>query len=248
MYYIWIGIVVLIILASLKVVNEFERGVKFTLGRYTGIMGPGLRMVFPLIQTWQRVDMRTKVVDVPDQECMTKDNVSVKVNAALYYNISDSSKAILKVEHFGYAVSQLAQTTMRDVIGEAHLDVLLAQRENVSKRIQTIVDKASEAWGVDVEGVELKHIELPENMKRVMAAEAEAEREKRAVIIQAEGELEASKNMAKAAEILTKNPGALHLRTLQTINDVGSDQNNTIVFAVPVEILRAFEQKPFGNK
>lgn len=235
---------VLYVLAGLKVVKEYERGVKFLLGKYTGLMKPGLRIVFPVIMTWERVDLRVKAVDVPDQDAITKDNVSLKVNAVLYYKVADANKAIIEVEHFNYAVSQLAQTTMRDVVGEVILDELLSKRDSVSKRIKEIVDKATDPWGIKVDSVELKHVELPGDMKRVIGKEAEAEREKRAVIIKAEGEVVASTNMAKAANTLSKAPGALHLRTLQSINDLSSDQSNTIIFAVPLEVLRSFE----GNK
>jgi regulator of protease activity HflC (stomatin/prohibitin superfamily) len=184
---------------------------------------------------------------VPDQDAITKDNVSINVNAVLYYKVADASKAILEVEHFGYAVSQLAQTTMRDVVGEVSLDQLLANRDDVSKRIKQIVDKATDPWGIKVEAVELKHVELPQDLKRVIGKEAEAEREKRAVIIKAQGEVVASTNMAKAATTLAKAPGALHLRTLQSINDLSSDQSNTVIFAVPLEVLRALE-KAGGKK
>ncbi|MBW3022385.1 slipin family protein [Candidatus Woesearchaeota archaeon] len=239
-------ILILYLLAGLKVVKEYERGVRFTFGKYKGIILPGLRFVWPIIQSWNRVDMRVKAVDVPDQDAITKDNVSIKVNAVLYYKVSDADKAIIKVEHFNYAVSQLAQTTMRDVVGEVTLDELLSKRDQVSTRIREIVDKATDPWGIKVDSVELKHVELPEDLKRVIGKEAEAEREKRAVIIKADGEVIAAKNMAKAADTLSKASGALHLRTLQSINDLSSDQSNTVIFAVPLEILRAFES--FSNK
>lgn len=234
-------LVVLYILAGLKIVNEYERGVKFFFGKYIGIMKPGLRVVLPVLMSWQRVDLRVKAIDVPDQDAITKDNVSIKVNAVLYYRVADSAKAILEVEHYNYAVSQLSQTTMRDVVGEVSLDELLSKRDAVSKRIREIVDKATDPWGIKVESVELKHVELPADLKRVIGKEAEAEREKRAVIIKANGEVIASTNMAKAASNLARAPGALHLRTLQSINDLSSDQSNTIVFAVPLEVLRALE-------
>ncbi|HDZ60466.1 MAG TPA: slipin family protein [Candidatus Pacearchaeota archaeon] len=185
--------------------------------------------------------MRVKAVDVPDQDAITKDNVSLKVNAVLYYKVADSKKAIIEVEEFNYAVSQLAQTTMRDVVGEVSLDELLSKRDSVSKRIREIVDKATDPWGIKVESVELKHVELPEQLKRTIGKEAEAEREKRAVIIKAQGEVIASDNMAKAARTLATGPGALHLRTLQTLNDLSSDKSNTVVLGLPLEILRAFE-------
>ncbi|MBT4540717.1 slipin family protein [Candidatus Woesearchaeota archaeon] len=239
-----IGIIVLavlILLSSLKVVNEYERGVKFTLGKYSGVMLPGLRIVVPILQTWQKVDMRVKAVDVPDQESITKDNITVGINAVIYYKVRDSAKAIIEVEHYNYAISQLAQTTMRNVVGEVELDELLSKRDQISDKIKEIVDKASDPWGIEVETVELKDITLAQDMKRVIGKQAEAEREKRAVIIKAEGEVIAAKNMAKAADMLNKSNGALHLRTLQTLNDLSSDQSNTVVFATPIEVLRAFE-------
>jgi regulator of protease activity HflC (stomatin/prohibitin superfamily) len=240
----WIvGIIIAIfLLGGLRVVNQYERGVMLTLGRYTGTKEPGLRWIFLGIQKMLKVDMRVKVVDVPDQDCMTKDNVSVNVNAVLYYLLNSAEKAVLEVEHFEYAVSQLAQTTMRDVIGEVTLDELLSSRDRVSGRIQELVDKASDPWGIKVNSVDLKHIELPGDMKRTMSKEAEAERERRAVIIKAEGEKVAAKNLSEAASMLASTTGALHLRTLHSINDISSDQSNTVVFAVPLEILRAFEK------
>jgi len=230
---------VVIILSSIKVVNEYERGVRFTLGRYSGLMTPGLRLIIPIIQTWQRVDMRLKTVDIPSQDCVSKDNISLKVNAVLYYKIQSADKAILQVEQFSYAVSQLAQTTMRNIIGEFQLDGILSQRDKISDTIKEIVDKATEKWGIDIERIEIKDIELPENMKRVIAQEAEAEREKRAVIIKASGEVMAADNMAKAAKVLNTAPGAMHLRTLQTLNEISSDASSKIIFAIPIEILEA---------
>jgi regulator of protease activity HflC (stomatin/prohibitin superfamily) len=242
--YTWIiYLLVVYVLMGLRVVKEYQRGVKFTLGRYAGIMKPGLRIVWPVIQSWERVDIRVKAVDVPDQDCITRDNVSLKVNAVLYYKISSSEKAILEVEEFDYAVSQLAQTTMRDVVGEVSLDELLSKRDSISKRIREIVDKATDPWGIKVESVELKHVELPEQLKRTIGKEAEAEREKRAVIIKAQGEVIASENMAKAAKTLSSAEGALHLRTLQSLNDLSSDQSNTVVLGLPLEILRSFESR-----
>ncbi len=232
---------IFILLASIKQINEYERGIRFRLGKYMDIMNPGWRILWPIIDSYQKVDIRVKVVDVPDQDAITKDNVSVNVNAVLYFKVVDAAAAIVKVEYFDYAVSQLAQTTMRDVVGEVTLDELLSKRDTISKRIQEIVDKATDPWGIKIVSVDLKHIELPENMKRTIAKQAEAEREKRAVIIKAEGEVAAADNMAKAAGILASSSGALHLRTLQSINDISSDQSNTVIFAVPLEILRAFE-------
>lgn len=233
--------VLFLIVITIKQINQYQRGVKFTLGKYTGIMEPGWRIVIPIFQSYQKVDMRIKAVDVPDQEAITKDNISVKVNAVIYYKVCNAEKVIIEVENFYYAVSQLAQTTMRNVVGEVNLDELLSSRDAIAEKIRSIVDKAAEVWGIEVNSVELKDVTLPEEMKRVIGKQAEAEREKRSVIIKAEGEVIASENLAKAANTLSAANGALHLRTLSTINDVSSDQSNTIVFAIPLEILRAFE-------
>jgi regulator of protease activity HflC (stomatin/prohibitin superfamily) len=211
------------------------------LGKYIGTKNPGWRIVLPVIQSMKKVDIRVKAVDVPDQEAITKDNISVRINAVIYYKVSDAAKAVIEVENFRYAISQLAQTTMRNASGEVSLDELLSNRDQISARIQTVVDKASDPWGIKVENVELKDITLPEDMKRTIGKQAEAEREKRAVIIKAEGEVAAAENMKKAAQLLSEAPGALHLRTLQSINDISSDQSNTVVFAVPLEVLRAIE-------
>ena len=229
-----------IVVISIRQVNQYERGVKFTFGKFTGIMDPGWRLVWPIIQGYKKVDMRVKAVDVPDQKAITRDNVSVLVNAVIYYKVDSAEKAILEVEDFFYAISQYAQTTMRNIVGEVSLDELLASREKIAERIREIVDKETDAWGLKVNNVELKDISLPGEMERTIAKQAEAEREKRAVIINSEGELAASRNMAEAARVLNEVPGALHLRTLQSINDVSSDQSNTIIFTVPLEILKAF--------
>lgn len=227
--------------ASLKQINQYERGVKFTMGRYSEIMNPGWRFLWPVFQTFKKVDIRIKAVDVPDQRAITRDNVPVTVNAVLYYKISDAAKAVIEVENFYYAVSQYAQTTMRNIVGEITLDELLAERDKIAERIREIVDKETDEWGLKVNNVELKDVVLPESMERTIAKQAEAEREKRAVIINSQGELAAAENLAKAAETLSASNGALHLRTLQSINDISSDQSNTIVFVTPVEILKAFE-------
>ncbi|PIS04780.1 MAG: hypothetical protein COT81_04505 [Candidatus Buchananbacteria bacterium CG10_big_fil_rev_8_21_14_0_10_42_9] len=239
--YFALAIILTIIIASIRQINEYERGVKFQLGKYKLIMRPGWRLVWPVIQSMKKIDMRVKAVDVPDQDAITKDNVSVNVNAVLYYKVQDAKLAVLEVEQYMFAVSQLAQTTMRDVVGEVSLDELLSSRDEISKRIQVIIDKATDPWGLKVVSVDLKHIELPEVMKRTIAKQAEAEREKRAVIIKAEGELVAAKNLAKAADLMANSSGALHLRTLQSINDLSSDQSNTVIFAIPLEVLRALE-------
>lgn len=230
-----------ILLISIKQINQYERGVKFTFGRYSGMIEPGWRIVFPLIQSYQKVDIRTKAVDVPDQEAITKDNVSTRISAVIYYKIVDASKAILEVESFFFAIHQLAQTTMRNVVGEVELDELLANRDKIAARIKDIIRETTANWGLEVSAVELKDIILPEDMKRTMAKQAEAERERRATIINSEGEVIAAQNLSKAAKLMADAPGALHLRTLNSINDISSDQSNTVVFAVPMEILKAIE-------
>lgn len=234
-------IAVIFFLASLKQINQYERGVLFTMGRYSGIMSPGWRFIWPIFQSFKKVDMRVKAVDVPDQKAITRDNVSVMVNAVIYYKVAEAEKAVIEVENFYYAISQYAQTTMRNIVGEVTLDELLSQREKIADRIREIVDKETDAWGLKVNNVELKDVSLPESMERTIAKQAEAEREKRAVIINSEGELAASENLSKAARMLASSDGALHLRTLQAINDLSSDQSNTIVFMTPIEVLRAFD-------
>jgi regulator of protease activity HflC (stomatin/prohibitin superfamily) len=234
------GVIVAVLFISLKQINQYERGLKFTMGRFTKIMEPGWRLIVPVFQSYSKVDMRVKAVDVPDQKAITRDNVSVTVNAVIYYRVESAEKAILEVENFRYAISQYAQTTMRNIVGEVTLDELLANREKLADRIREIVDKETDAWGLKVNNVELKDISLPADMERIIAKQAEAEREKRAVIINSEGELAAAQNMAEAAKILTSVDGALHLRTLQSINDISSDRSNTVVFTVPLEILRSF--------
>lgn len=230
-----------VLLSSVKQINQYQRGVKFTIGKYSGIMEPGWRLVIPVFQSYQKVDMRIKAVDVPDQEAITRDNISVKVNAVIYYKVKDANKAIIEVENFFYAVSQLAQTTMRNVVGEVNLDELLSNRDTIAEKIRGIVDQATDAWGIEVQSVELKDVNLPEEMKRVIGKQAEAEREKRSVIIKAEGEVIAAENLALAAKTLSGSDGALHLRTLNTLNDLSSDQSNTVIFAIPIEVLRALE-------
>lgn len=236
-------IILVIILCSIKQVNQYERGIKFTFGKFSKIMSPGWNIVLPIFQSYRKVDIRTKAVDVPEQDAITKDNVSVRINAVIYYKVFDASKAVLEVENFYFAVGQLAQTTMRNAVGSVSLDELLSEREKISTEICNIIDKATDPWGIKVENVELKDISLPEEMKRVIARVAEAEREKQAVITKALGEVEASKNLAKAAEIMATTSGAMHLRTLSTLSDISADKSNTIIFGVPVEVLKHFEAK-----
>jgi len=239
MPFVVIALVVLVVV--IRQVNQYQRGVKFTMGRFTGMVEPGWRIIIPIFQSMTKVDMRLKAVDVLDQRTITKDNISVNVNAVLYYKVVDASKAILQVQYYQNAVEQYAQTTMRSVVGEVTLDELLQGRDKIAERIQSIVETTAAAWGLDVENVELKDISLPPEMERTIAKQAEAEREKRAVIITSEGELGAARNMADAARILAETPGALHLRTLQSINDMSSDQSNTVIYMIPVEVLRAFD-------
>jgi len=247
MWYLLIGVVI-VILSFLREVKQYERGVVLTMGKFTGIRGPGWSVIVPVFQKMQKVDIRVKAVDVPDQKVITRDNVSATINAVIYYKVSDARKAVIEVENFFYAVSQLAQTTMRNIIGSAELDQVLSQRDELSQRIQKIVDLETEQWGITVVNVELKDFSLPEDMERTIAKQAEAERERRSVIIKAEGEVAAAENMATAARMLSASPGSLHLRTLQSLNDLSSDQSNTVVFAVPIEVLRAVEAgKDFMN-
>lgn len=233
--------VVFVILISIREVKQYQRGVKFTLGKFTKLVAPGWRLIIPVFQKLTKVDIRVKAVDVPDQEAITQDNISVSVNAVVYYQVSDSAKAVLEVENFYYAVSQLAQTTMRNAVGEVSLDQLLRDRDEIALKIKEIVDKKTDPWGIKIESVELKDVVLPQDLKRTMAKEAEAERERRAVVIKAKGEVTASDNLAKAAKTLAESPGALHLRTLQAINDLSSDQSNTTIWMVPIESLKAME-------
>jgi regulator of protease activity HflC (stomatin/prohibitin superfamily) len=235
-----------IVLISIKQINQYQRGVVFTLGKFTGIRQPGWRLIFPIIQKMKKMDIRTKTVDVPDQEIITKDNIPANINAVVYYKIIDAAKAVLEVEDFFYAISQLAQTTMRNAVGERTLDELLQKRSEIADAIKVELDEKTNKWGIDVEALELKDIIIPENLKRTISKEAEAEREKRAVIIKAQGDKEAADNLATAARTLGATPGAMHLRTLQAINDLSSDQSNTTIWMVPTEILEAI--KGFSDK
>jgi regulator of protease activity HflC (stomatin/prohibitin superfamily) len=237
--YIFIGIAVVLFIASLRQVNQYERGVRFTMGRFSNMAQPGWRIVVPIFQSMTKVDLRLKAIDVPSQDAITKDNVSAKINAVIYYKITDASKSVLEVERVHWAVVQLAQTTMRNIVGEVSLDELLSQRQDISNKIEQIVDAATDTWGVEVVTVELKDINLPGDMVRTIAKQAEAERERRAVIINSEGEVTAAENLARAAKTLAESNGALHLRTLNSINDISSDQSNTVIFTMPLEILSA---------
>ncbi len=234
-------ILVIVLLSMLRQINEYERGVVLTMGRFTGIKEPGWKIIVPVFQQMKKVDMRIKAVDVPDQKALTKDNVSVGINAVIYYKMVDAGKSVLNIENVHYAILQLAQTTMRNVVGEVTLDQLLAERSHVSEKIQSVVEATCVEWGIDISNVELKDIALSHDMERTIGKVAEAQRERQATIIASEGEVMASENMSKAAAMLAATPGALHLRTLQSINDMSSDQSNTVVYMIPVEVLKALE-------
>ena len=241
--------IVIFIVLFVRIFYEYERAVLFTLGKFSKILNPGLRIVIPLVQTYRKIDMRLNVVDVPEQNAITKDNVTVNVNAVLYFKVFDSQLAVIQVENYYDAVSQLAQTTMRNVVGEVTLDELLSHREKISDKIKIIVDKSSDPWGIKVISVDLKHIELPEDMKRVMAKGAEAERLRRAIIIRSGGDAIASTKIAQAAKIISSTAGGLHLRTFQSINDIASDPSNHVNFFIPLEVIEAYEgYKKKGGK
>lgn len=242
MYIFYIIIVGAILFFSIiKQINQYERGVVFTLGKFTGTRMPGWRPIVPAIQKLYKVDIRTKTVDVPNQEVITRDNIPVQINAVVYYKIKDAPKSIIEVEDFRYAVSQLAQTSMRNSVGERTLDELLQKRSEIAETIKAGLDIKTDPWGIDVEMLELKDVIIPNDLKRTISKEAEAEREKRAVIIKAQGDKEAAHNLAEAARTLNTMPGAMHLRTLQAINDLSSDQSNTTIWMLPVEVLDAIK-------
>lgn len=237
-----IGILVIFLLSMFRVLREYERGVIFSLGRFWKVKGPGLIIVVPIIQQMVRVQLRTIVMDVPTQDVISRDNVSVKVNAVVYFRVIEPEKAIIQVENYFEAISQLAQTTLRSVLGQHELDEMLSERDKLNADIQLILDEHTNAWGVKVATVEIKHIDLDESMIRAIAKQAEAERERRAKVIHAEGELQASEKLAKAAEILGKQPQAIQLRYLQTLANIGTENNSTIVFPVPMDMLNAVQE------
>jgi len=234
-----IPVIIVVALMSIRIINQYERGVLFRLGRFSGVRQPGLNFIIPVVDRLDVLDVRTNVISIPQQETMSKDNVSVSIDAVIYYNVSDTKAAILNVEYYSYATAMLAQTTLRDVVGETTLDELLTKREMVSKRVQEIVAKRAAEWGVKIDAVEIKEIQLPDDLIRVMAKEAEAEREKRAVVIKASGELEAAKNLAQAASELNAIPGGLHIRMLQTVNNLGNEKSKTKIITTPSEVLNA---------
>ncbi|OGU33204.1 MAG: hypothetical protein A2057_14795 [Ignavibacteria bacterium GWA2_35_9] len=240
--FIALGVIFLIILlaTAIRILREYERGVIFRLGRLIGAKGPGLIILIPIIDRMVRVSLRTIVMDVPPQDVITKDNVSLKVNAVVYFRVVHAEKAIVEVEHFLEATSQLSQTTLRSVLGQSQLDELLAERDKINKELQKIIDHQAEPWGIKVSNVEVKHVDLPVEMQRAMAKQAEAERERRAKVIHAEGEFQASQKLADAAEIIGKQPQALLLRFLQTLTEVASEKNSTIIFPVPIDLIKPF--------
>ena len=237
-----IFVVIVLLIASLRILREYERGVVFMLGRFWKVKGPGLVVVLPGIQQMVRVDLRTVVFDVPSQDVISRDNVSVKVNAVVYFRVIDPAKAILQVEDFMNATSQLAQTTLRAVLGKHELDEMLSERERLNRDIQQLLDTQTDAWGIKVSNVEIKHIDIDESMVRAIAKQAEAERERRAKVIHAEGELQASEKLLAAAEILAAKPQAMQLRYLQTLSNIAGDRTNTIVFPMPVELMNLLQR------
>ncbi len=233
--------VVLFIISGIKIFNEYERGVVFTLGRLQPKpRGPGLTYIWPVVEKFVRVSLRTVVLDVPPQDIITRDNVSVKVNAVVYFRVMDVNRAVVEVENYHYATSQLAQTTLRSVLGQADLDDLLSERERLNVELQTILDKHTDPWGIKVSAVEVKHVDLPAEMQRAMARQAEAEREKRAKIIHAAGEFQASEMLGQAANVISQNPITIQLRYLQTLTEIATEKNSTIIFPVPVDMIQVF--------
>ena len=238
-----IVVVVMFLMSAIKVLNEYERGVIFRLGRLIGAKGPGLIILIPIIDKMQRISLRLVALDVPAQDVITRDNVSVKVNAVVYFRVMTPNKAVVEVENFLYATSQLSQTTLRSVCGQAELDELLSEREKINAHLQEILDKQTDPWGIKITNVEVKHIDLPDEMKRAMAKQAEAERERRAKIIHAEGEYQAATKLAEAADVMAPNPMTLQLRYLQTLREVASENNSTTLFPIPIDLIKPFLSK-----
>ena len=243
-WYYWGILLILLIffISAIRIVKEYERGVIFRLGRLVGAKGPGLFFIIPIIDSMVKVDLRTVTYDVPAQEVVTRDNVTVKVNAVVYYRVIDPAKAVTEVYDYRYATAQIAQTTLRSIIGQAELDEVLSEREKLNIRLQQIIDEATNPWGIKVTAVEIKDVELPEEMRRVMAMQAEAERERRSKIIRAEGEYQAAMRLKEAADVLAASEGALFLRYLQTLNEVAAEKNTTIILPIPVEMLKMFRK------
>ena len=240
-------LVVMFLASAIRILNEYERAVVFRLGRIIETKGPGLIILIPIIDRMVRVDMRTITMDVPPQDVITKDNVSIKVNAVVYFRVIDANAAVVSVENYLYATSQLAQTTLRSVCGQVELDEILSEREKINMQIQDILDRSTDPWGIKVSVVEVKHIDLPEEMKRAMAKQAEAERERRAKVINAEGEFQAAQKLIEAAALMETQPMSLQLRYLQTLNQIASENNSTTVFPIPIDLFRPFLEKAAGK-
>ncbi|MBP7796374.1 MAG: slipin family protein [Elusimicrobiales bacterium] len=236
-------IVLLIVFAAIHVLNEYERGVVFTLGRYAGIKGPGLIIIIPVIQKMIKIDTRVVTFDVPPQDIITRDNIPVKVNAVIYFRVIFPDKAVLNVEKYMYSTSQLAQTTLRSVLGQQELDDLLTNRDKINQSLQQILDQHTEAWGIKVSAVEIKNVDIPQEMQRAIARQAEAERERRAKIINADGEYQAAQKLTDASNIISTNPVAIQLRYLQTLTEISTENSSTVVFPIPIELLKAFIDK-----
>jgi len=238
-----IAFFIILLASAVRILREYERGVIFRLGRLIGSKGPGIILLIPIVDKMVRVSLRTVVMDVPEQDVITKDNVSLKVNAVVYFRVINANKAIVEVEHFLDATSQLSQTTLRSVLGQSQLDEILAEREKINLKLQQIIDSQTDPWGIKVSNVEVKHVDLPLEMQRAMAKQAEAERERRAKVIHAEGEFQASQKLRDAADIIAGEPTALQLRFLQTLTEVASEKNSTTIFPVPIDLLRPFLKK-----
>jgi regulator of protease activity HflC (stomatin/prohibitin superfamily) len=237
----------IIVASAIKILREYERGVVFRLGRLVGSRGPGLVLIIPGIEKMVRISLRTVVLDVPPQDVITKDNVSIKVNAVIYFRVMSPQDAVVQVEDYLYATGQLAQTTLRSIVGQAELDEILAEREKINHQLQSILDKQTDIWGIKVSMVEIKHIDLPQEMQRAMAKQAEAERERRAKVINAEGEYQAAQRLAEAADIIQKYPVALQLRFLQTLREVAAENNSTTLFPIPIDLFEPFLKKVVGG-
>jgi len=235
-----IALVVMVIGSAVRILLEYERGVVFRLGRYAGVKGPGLRFIIPIVDRLYKVSLRTVAMDVPPQDVITKDNVSMKVNAVVYFRVVEADKALIEIENYNYATSQLAQTTLRSVLGQSELDELLTHRDKINQELQKILDRQTDAWGVKVSNVEVKHIDLPVEMQRAMARQAEAERERRSKVIHAEGEFQASKRLAEAAAVISSQESALQLRYLQTLTEIATEKNSTVVFPLPMDLVKPF--------
>ena len=240
--YIIIVLAVIIVLSSIRIIKQYEKGLVFTLGKFTGIRSPGLNFVVPIIQRMVVVDMRVRTVDIQKQQVMTKDNVPVDVNGVVFFKVDKVDDAIIKVQDYEYAIAQYAQTALRDVIGGMTLDTVLVERQQIGEEIRKIVDKETGQWGLDVQVIKLQDIEVPDDLKRIMSRQAAAEREKRAVVIKSEGDRDAAKNLAAAAEVMGKSKGAMQLRTLQTLDGLGPTASNTVVMALPVEVMEFFQK------